>query len=220
MLLIHVGAGGKYNGLNYDNAGAFGYDRGGKGGTSVMGPDAGSGGGYSAVLRSDGDLIAVAGGGGAGGATGYCCAHGGPGSGSSGEAGETPDTPVSIDVSMESRHRSEFTPLYCDEAECADPRDRAGLPAFHMHLDRGFAPNAAHDQKRCTGGEGGGLLLPGQPGSSSSYSVSHDNVRVGALKGGSFTGGKGSDGKEAGGGGGSGFFGGSGGGSGIGKETK
>jgi hypothetical protein len=218
LISIHVGAGGKFKGLNYDNAGSIGYNRGGKGGMSVMGPNAGSGGGYSAVFRSDGDLIAMSGGGGAGGATDFCCAHGGPGSGSDGKAGEVPDTPVSIEDGIgESERRNEFTPPDCGEIDCVDPRDLVGLPAFHKHLDRGFAPNAALDQKRCTGGEGGGLTSSGLPGSSSSYEISHDGVRVGALKGGRFTGGNGSDGKEGGGGGGSGYFGGSGGGSGIGK---
>ena len=187
-LTIQVGSGGKFNGLDFDNVGKFGFNRGGKGGTSVSGPHAGSGGGYSAVLRSNGDLILLAGGGGAGGATDYCCAHGGPGSGSNGEKGNIPNTPILIEGDTESMPMREF------------PRNITQL-----------------DQKSCSGGEGGRLTSPGDPGYSASNSIMHDDIKVGALRGESFIGGKGSDGKEGGGGGGSGFFGGSGGGSGFGK---
>lgn len=226
ILSIYVGAGGKFNPLDYANAGSgtgsnlssfsFGYQKGGKGGTSAMGSNAGSGGGYSGVMKSNGGIVVMAGGGGAGGTTDYCCAHGGAGSGSVGINGEAPATPVSIDDSGAFDPRNEFTPVDCESDDCIDSRDRTGLPAFHMHLDRGFAPNAVHDEM-CTGGEGGGLETPGNPGNSTSYKVYYDDMIVGALRGTSGFGGKGSDGKEAGGGGGSGYFGGSGGGSGVGK---
>jgi len=217
MLIIYVGSGGKFNPLDYKTAGESGFNKGGQGGTSVMGPNAGGGGGYSAVLRSNGDRIAAAGGGGGGGSTDYCCAHGGPGSGSTGATGSSPHTPVWIgsDTTVSDIVRQEFTPADCESADCIDPRDQSGLPAFHMHFDRGFAPNASYDET-CTGGKGGGFMLAGEPGLSSRYSVYDDDIRVGALIGGSGTGGKGADGKEAGGGGGSGFMGGSGGGSGVG----
>ena len=75
----------------------FGFNRGGHGGTSVMGRDAGGGGGYGAVLQNNKQLIVSAGGGGGCGTTDYCCSHGGSGSGSKGINGSSPQTPISLE---------------------------------------------------------------------------------------------------------------------------
>ncbi len=180
-----------------------------------MGRDGGSGGGSSVIMK-DGNVLALAGGGGGGGATDYCCAHGGAGGGYSGGNGTSPDTPLSIgeDDDAKGTVRSEFTAKDCTSNECIDSRDKQGLPAFHFHLDRGFAPTASYDSKSL-GGTGGTQNSPGKSGNSSKYDVVENNISVTALPGSPKFGGKGADGKEAGGGGGAGFMGGGGGGSGV-----
>lgn len=201
IIRLFVGAGGKFNPLDFDGEDQVGFNTGGKGGISVMGPYAGSGGGFSAAFQSNGQLIAMAGGGAGGGATHYCCSHGGAGSGFEGESGSSPETPSSL-----------------SKIQSVDPRDKNGLPPHHKHLDLGFAPNAENTQI-CHGGIGGGLNGVDEQEKRSEYIVYDDGIRAGVSKSeNTYIGGKGSDGKEAGGGGGSGFFGGSGGGAGVGKR--
>ena len=217
ILTIKVGAGGKN--LRLDEREIYpiksGYLGGGQGGQSSMGQDAGSGGGCSIVSR-DGIILAVAGGGGGGGTTNYCCAHGGEGGGKVGGNGISPTTPLFIgkDDGADGSIKNEFTPLDCDDDKCLDPRDKEGLPAFHTHLDRGFAPTAYYDNNS-VGGLGGSQEFSGKPGNSSQYDVFDYHISTSALQGFNNIGGKGADGKEAGGGGGSGFKGGGGGGSGV-----
>ncbi len=151
-----------------------------------------------------------------GGATSYCCAHGGEGGGTFGGNGTSPDTPLYIgkDAEAEGMIRNQFTAKDCKSSDCIDPRDKVGLPAFHMHLDRGFAPNASYDT-RSKGGGGGTLDRPSSSGESSDYDVIDNQISVTAFPGVNGLGGKGADGKEAGGGGGAGYIGGAGGGSGV-----
>lgn len=218
VLTIQVGGGGKYHRLDEReiypvNSGFLG---GGQGGRSTMGPHGGSGGGYS-VLKRDGHVLALAGGGGGGGATDYCCAHGGEGGGTLGGNGTSPDTPLYIGkdaAASNGMSRNEFTAQDCTTSDCIDSRDKTGLPAFHKHLDRGFAPNASYDTNS-QGGFGGSQDLPGASGKSSKYDILDNHVSTIALPGVHGLGGKGADGKEAGGGGGAGYMGGGGGGSGV-----
>ena len=235
-LTVRVGQGGtgagppSGSGVDYERAGAGGrYGGGGDGG-----PVAAGGGGMSSVLRESapdggggaGDgiggtaaivVVAAAGGGGGGGATDYCCAHGGAGGGRDGGDGLEPglSTPLSVgtDRAAGGLVRDEFTPEDCADESCVDPRDRVGMPAFHSHVDRGFAPGASYDILSTAGGggnitarchrdsDGGG----GVAGISGSYSV--DVVSRQALPGGYGLGGRGADGKEGGGGGGGGHHG-------------
>jgi hypothetical protein len=221
VISFFVGAGGKVNPLDFDGVDQVGYNTGGKGGISVMGPYAGSGGGFSAAFRSNGQLIAMAGGGAGGGATDYCCSHGGAGSGFEGESGSSPETPSSLgEIQFDhTKVRNDFSPKNCIDEDCIDPRDKYGLPPHHKHLDLGFAPAAEYTQI-CYGGIGGGLIGVGEQEKRSEYIVYDDGIRAGVSKSElhKYIGGKGSDGKEAGGGGGSGFVGGSGGGAGVGKR--
>ena len=217
VLTIQVGGGGKYSRLDEREIYPvnLGFLGGGQGGRSRMGPHGGGGGGYS-VIKRDGHIIALAGGGGGGGATDFCCAHGGEGGGTMGGNGTSPDTPLYIgkDTTADGMSRKEFTSQDCDTNECIDPRDKMGLPSFHKHLDRGFAPNASYDANS-QGGSGGTQDLPGTSGRSSDYDVLDNHISTVALPGVNGLGGKGADGKEAGGGGGAGYMGGGGGGSGV-----
>lgn len=217
-LIIKVGSGGIYNPLDkFDSSPVVaGFLGGGQGGESIMGQRGGSGGGSTVVMRQNGKIIAVAGGGGGGGSTDYCCAHGGEGGGKLGGNGKSPETPLYIgkDDAAEGLQRREFTPKDCDNDSCIDPRDIQGLPAFHDHLDRGFAPTASYDIQS-EGGKGGSQIQPGGPGQSSRYDIMDNHITLKALPGLRELGGKGADGKEGGGGGGAGFMGGGGGGSGV-----
>ena len=217
MYTIQVGAGGKYHRLDERDMYPVysGFLGGGQGGKSVMGRHGGSGGGFSAFTKGD-HILAIAGGGGGGGATDYCCAHGGSGGGSQGSNGSSPDTPLYItkDLEAEGMSRDEFTAQDCTTNDCIDPRDMVGLPAFHEHLDRGFAPTAEYDINS-KGGGGGNQDSPGVHGTCSYYDVIDNHIAIVALPGQNGLGGKGADGKEAGGGGGAGFMGGGGGGSGV-----
>jgi hypothetical protein len=78
------------------------------------------------------------------------------GGGTLGRNGTSPDTPLYIgkDIAADGMVRNEFTAQDCKSDKCIDPRDTHGLPAFHMHLDRGFAPNASYDIKSRGGGGG------------------------------------------------------------------
>ncbi len=214
LLKIVVGGGGKPSGSTNVNLGGLGgYNGGGNGGEGLMGSGGGGGGGASMILRGN-KIIVAAGGGGGGGATDYCCAHGGAGGGMSGKDGFSPETPsyIGIDSVAEGMTRDEFTPDDCADPSCIDDRDKSGLPAFHQHLDRGFAPNASY-HILSSGGKGGSIFERGLPGTSSEYIVYGGPTN--ALSGDYGFGGKGADGKEGGGGGGGGYYGGGGGGSGV-----
>ena len=211
---IIVGGGGKPSGSTNKHLGGLGgYNGGGNGGEGFMGSGGGGGGGSSMILRGN-KIIAAAGGGGGGGATDYCCAHGGAGGGMSGKEGFSPETPsyIGIDSVAEGMTRHEFTPDDCADQMCIDDRDKFGLPAFHQHLDRGFAPNASY-HILSSGGKGGSIFKRGLPGTSTGYIVYGGPTN--ALSGDYGFGGKGADGKEGGGGGGGGYYGGGGGGSGV-----
>jgi len=211
---VIVGRGGQFNRLDQENS-KKGFT-GGVGGISVHGLEAGQGGGHSAVYRSTGELIIASGGGGGGGSSSYCCAHGGPGGGFRGENGDSPGKSLVYgkDPKDFNNARQTITPPDCEDDSCVDRRDTM-LPVHHLHIDRGFAPNAFYDVS-AEGGKGGttsswGEIYNDFNHSSLHYEVYSDDIRISPTPGGFGYGGKGSDGKEGGGGGGSGFYGGSGG---------
>lgn len=170
------------------------FDGCGPGGTGVMGPGGGSGGGSSVVILGE-EVVAAAGGGGGGGATDYCCAHGGAGGGAFGGDGISPETPrfIGIDTAADGKIRNNFTPQDCKTDACIDPRDRNGLPPFHLHMDRGFAPNASY-HIAAQAGIGGTPEFFGSPGASDDYIVFGGHISTTALPGGYGFGGKGADG--------------------------
>ena len=211
-LIVDVGGGGKsQQSISFSEKG--GHNGGGKGGEGSRG-NGGGGGGMSAVYRGSSILLA-AGGGGGGGATDYCCSHGGAGGGEKGNDGETPEFPRDLtfdNITGNDYIRNEFTPEDCDTEDCIDIRDKTGLPAFHTHIERGFAPNASYDLI-ATGGVGGTPSIIGAPGVSGNFEVFETNKN--SLPGGYGEGGKGGNGRDGGGGGGGGIMGGGGGGSGV-----
>lgn len=191
-LLIQVGSGGKYNPLDLRSEQLLGFQRGGAGGISSMGRYAGSGGGYSAVFKSSGSLVAMAGGGGGGGATDTCCSHGGAGSGgSNGLDGFSPGSnmPYVNDV-IEKESSSK---LHSSYASCSLGADGCVASYSFEEGSTGFL---------CYAGKGGENL------------ISHDDEISGTTA--QRIGIQGLDGSNAGGGGGSGFTRGTGGGGGHG----
>ena len=228
ILDVVVGGGGKSYSSSFDSNQSGGIHGGGMGGIGIRG-NGGGGGGMSAVYRSSSSLLLAAGGGGGGGATDYCCAHGGAGGNNDddddddsgemggGENGISPQTPRDLskdfnDLNETIKWRREFTPQDCHTLECVDERDKIGLPAHHLHIERGFAPNASYSIL-ATGGLGGSYHRNGASGISGNYQV--HGLNINALPGAYGKGGKGGNGRDGGGGGGAGIMGGGGGGSGV-----
>lgn len=152
-LLIQVGSGGKYSPLDLQSNHLLGFQRGGAGGTSKMGRHAGSGGGYSAIYKSSGTLVAMAGGGGGGGATDTCCSHGGAGSGGlKGEDGFSPDAEthhINHVVEKEAHCIDIFSneTCYVDANGCIDYDDKGYVS--HCTLDEALT------EFTCFAGKGG-----------------------------------------------------------------
>ena len=143
--------------------------------------------------------------------------------------------------------RFEFTPPDCDhsldsdpgdgsDARCVDGRDRRGLPARHVHLDYGAAPQANYARLALGGGSGdsegragglagrsgslevaleGVLTSESQRGGGAVPAIAEAKAGRQPVNGTFLRGGRGGDGKEAGGGGGGGYYGGGGGGGGV-----
>lgn len=205
-LLIHVGSGGKYNPLDSRTDQLLEFHRGGAGGISSMGRYAGSGGGYSAIYKSSGSLIAMAGGGGGGGATESCCSHGGAGSGgSNGEDGLSPGFDMSHkNETMEEESCSEM--LASNATDVVTDRDSGKEYISNRSIDKSSIKFV------CSPGKGGknpaskyGILSGSQAASIGSHGF--DGRKAGGGGGSGFTWGTGGGGGNAGcgGGGGSGY---------------